>query len=78
MEQICSAIQNILKNINVINPNYSESDFVASITPSNCTKLDFNDLHIVFVCSQNDFCLWTNDFDFEGQQIDIFTENQKY
>jgi len=78
MQNLCFTIQEILKSVKMINPNYSEPNFVSNITPLNCTNLDFNDLHIVSVCSQNNFCLWTNDFDFKGQQIDIFTENQKY
>ncbi|MDV0445449.1 hypothetical protein MmiAt1_10280 [Methanimicrococcus sp. At1] len=78
LEQTCSKIQNILQYANAINPNYPESVFISNIIPANFKNLDFNDLHILFVCLHNNFCLWTNDIDFKNQPIDIFTENVNY
>ncbi|WNY23876.1 hypothetical protein MmiHf6_11990 [Methanimicrococcus hongohii] len=79
IRQICFAIQIILNDIKIINPNYSRSLlFQNIIDPDYFAHLDFNDLHIISVCLHNDFCLWTNDIDFKGQNIDIFTENGKY
>lgn len=78
INQICTSIQSILQYVDIRNPNYSENVFAANIISNNLINLDFNDFHIVSVCSHNNFCLWTNDIDFKGQNIDIYSENRNY
>ncbi len=77
MESVRDTCLHILDGCEYVSVGKSDCDLRRMIEEFHLGKIDFSDLMLVNHCSQEKFCLMTDDIDYHGCGITIITANKK-
>ncbi len=67
----------ILPKTEIANYQYDKSSFITLLNEKE-HDMDFNDTHVITVCSQNNMCLLTHDSDFRNCDVSIISCNRLF